>query len=178
MTTAALTLKFLAEGATEGAVAAILKDPAVQAFDAIYKWLFRSARKSEALRGVWSGPVTQTSGATRGKYRLILRFERRRGSALLVGRGLLWPDSEGNKPTLKNLDFLTFAATLQGDYLRIDFRNADEDKVQFGAIIAEVSGGRETLSGYFTAIAIDDKRPVSGSVTLAKQETMLDIKLS
>src|SRR5687768_771329 len=106
MSTAALTLKFVVEGASEGAVAAILKDPAAQAFDAIYKWLFRSARKSEALRGVWSGTVTQSSGTMKGKYRLILRFERRRGSALLVGRGLLWPESDGNNPRLKELDAL------------------------------------------------------------------------
>lgn len=172
-----LTLKFIGQEAAQGAIGAILKEPVVMAFDGLYKWFFKSARVSQALNGIWHGTVEQTSGTKQGKYRLLLRFVRRRGSALLEGRGLLWPDAQKNNPKLLNITALHFAAYLQGEHLRIDFRNADPNKVQFGAILAEVSGKRDTITGNFAAIAISDKKPAAGSVTLSKRETMLDITL-
>lgn len=177
-TLVALTLKFLAEGATEGAIGTILKAPVIAAFDGLYRVAFKSARRSQKLAGVWTGIVKQTIGGKEGEYKLALRFERKKGSASLVGRGLLWPAAQGNSPKLKNIDPLVFAASAQGDRLRIDFWNADSDKVQFGTIIADLTGSRSKFDGTFAAIAITDKKPAAGSVSLVLQQSVLDIDVS
>jgi len=118
----------------------------VATFDALYKWSFRGARKAEALAGLWNGTYEQSSGSRAGKYKLVVRLRRKRGSSLLAGRGLAWPVKQGSNPRLNDVDPLDFACTMPVPFIRLDFRNSDENKVQFGTIIAKLSGMKRTAA--------------------------------
>lgn len=168
-------LAFIANAAGEGAVSGILTKPMVVAFDAVYKWSFRDARNADALGGLWSGTFKQESGTRHGKYRLVIRLQRKRTSSLLSGRGLLWPASQGSNPRRKDMDPLDVMGTMQGSFLRIDFRNSDENKVQFGTIVGKLSGKRDELGGNFAAASITDQIAVTGSVALKLQKSPLDL---
>lgn len=171
-------LTFIVSAAGEGAVSAILTKPMVAAFDAVYKWSFREARNADALAGLWSGTFEQWSGTQAGKYRLVIRLQRKRASSLLAGRGLLWPYKQGNNPRLKDVDPLDVTGTMLGSFIRLDFRNSDENKVQFGTIVGKLSGKRDVFDGDFAAASIADQVAVAGAVVLKLQKSPLDVTLS
>src|SRR5262249_4170617 len=145
---------FIAHAAGEGIVSGILAKPMVAAFDALYKWSFREARHAEALTGLWDGTFDQWTGTQHGSYRLVIRLRRKKGSSLLAGRGLLWPAKQGGNPRINDVDPLDIAATMTGDFIRLDFRNSNENKVQFGTIVGKLSGGQDSLKGDFAAASI------------------------
>lgn len=171
-------LKFIAEGIAEGSAAALLKAPVAAAFDAIFLWRSGDKKRSEALKGAWSGTVNQTDGTKAEKYRFVFRLQRPKGSKHLEGRGLLWPASQRNDPKIRDIDELRLVARCQGSFLVIDFRNAKDSKEQFGTIMAKVSGDSETMTGRFAAISLADSTPVGGSLDVKKQSSILDVKLN
>jgi hypothetical protein len=161
------TLRFLAGKGVEAFISRIFENATIGAIDKIYNWMSEKAKAAAALEGLWAGTVTQSIGSKKGKYKLILRLKRKRNSDLLLGRGLLWSTKYKDPPLSKETDVLDFTAIKTGDFLRLDFRNANESKVQFGTIIGKLlSGHKDKFKGHFAAISIIDQEPVSGTLQL------------
>jgi len=54
-------------------------------------------------------------------------------------------------------------------FLKLDYKNADNTAVQFGAIITELSSEGRTLRGYYVGYGAISERPVCGTLEVQKQ---------
>lgn len=166
------TLRYLAGKGTEAFVSKLIEKTTLGAMDAIYRWFSSNARNAAVLEGLWEAQVSQRSGSRKGPSKLLVRLTRKKGSSLLVGRGLLWPAKHPDPPMSSETDIIDFTATKTGNFLRLDFRNADQDKVQFGTIIGHVTSGKhDTIEGQYSAISIADQKLVSGGIKMNKYST-------
>lgn len=126
------------------------------------------ARRAAAL-GSWRGEVNQRVGAdhTPRGGKCVLELESRRGH--IVGTGDF--DFRFNRKSVQ-LKFDVSGSLWYDRYLKLDYKNANEDAIQFGSIILELNDEGAELAGRFLGYGSISRMIVDGEISLSKRASV------
>ena len=122
--------------------------------------------RQKALTGKWSGVGYQEIGPDGQPLDAKLSLDLIANGKTVTGTGDYTFRLRG---TDYHIRIVLDGGFFHDRFLKLDYKNADNTAVQFGAIITELSSEGRTLRGYYVGYGAISERPVCGTLEVQKQ---------
>jgi hypothetical protein len=123
-----------------------------------------SVRRRQALIGFWTGSGRQEAQAQRRAFNTRVSVRLKVVDETINGLGHFSFARDGKQYLSR---FKLEGSFSHDRFLKLDYRNVDDDAIQFGCFIAQSANGK-TLSGYYVGYGAVSENLVRGFISLSK----------